>query len=141
MTTTAWMSSWFGPFGPWRRPRRGENNTRYFRFLNRFVDTTRWRLQNDRGPEDARLADEEGEQTGGDAIGGAQVGRTLAPVIEDQQLMPSSADSATTERSLPRPPGGYRDDHMNKQEDEVAHGGHGNNTSQVPYTGQIGNSP
>jgi hypothetical protein len=46
------------------------------------------------------VADQEGEQTGGDAIGGAQVGRTLASAIEDRR---SSADSATTERSPPGP--------------------------------------
>ena len=45
-------------------------------------------LQNDGGTEDACRSHEEGEQTGSDAIGGAKVGRTLAPAIEDQQLMP-----------------------------------------------------
>ena len=45
-------------------------------------------LQNDGGTEDACRAHEKGEQTGGHAIRGAQVGRTLAPAIENQQLMP-----------------------------------------------------
>jgi hypothetical protein len=30
---------------------------------------------------------------------------------------------------------------MNEQEDEVAHPGHGNNTSQATFSGQFGNSP
>jgi hypothetical protein len=45
-------------------------------------------LQNDGGTEDACRAYQEGEQTGGEAIGGAQVGRTLASPIENEQLMP-----------------------------------------------------
>jgi hypothetical protein len=44
-------------------------------------------LQNDGGTEDACRAYQEGEQTGGEAIGSAQVGRTLASAIEDEQLM------------------------------------------------------
>ena len=43
------------------------------------------------GTEDACRAQEKGEQTGGIAIRGAQVGRTLASSIEDQQLMPDPA--------------------------------------------------
>src|SRR5580765_8406343 len=38
ISTTASMSSFFGPFGPGRRPRLGENNMRYFRLLS-----TLWR--------------------------------------------------------------------------------------------------
>jgi hypothetical protein len=45
-------------------------------------------LQNDGGTEDACRPHQEGEQTGDEAIGGAQVGRTLASTIEDEQLMP-----------------------------------------------------
>jgi hypothetical protein len=45
-------------------------------------------LQNDGGKEDACRAHEKSEPAGGDAIRSAQVGRTLAPAIEDQQLMP-----------------------------------------------------
>jgi hypothetical protein len=39
-----------------------------------------------------------GTQTGEDPIGAAQVGRTLASAVEDQQWMLASTDSATTER-------------------------------------------
>jgi hypothetical protein len=46
------------------------------------------RLQNDGGTKKACPAHEKGTQTGDDPIGGAQVGRTLATAIEDQQLMP-----------------------------------------------------
>ena len=60
-------------------------------------------LQDDGGTEDACRAHEKGEQAGGEAIRGVQVGRTLAPTIEDKQLMPDQADSAITERSPPGP--------------------------------------
>jgi hypothetical protein len=46
------------------------------------------RLQNDGGMENACSAHEKGAQAGDDAIRDAQVGRTLAAAIEDQQLMP-----------------------------------------------------
>jgi hypothetical protein len=49
------------------------------------------RLQNDGGAENACRAHEEGAQTGEDTIRGAQIGRTLAAAIEDQQLMVSRA--------------------------------------------------
>jgi hypothetical protein len=45
------------------------------------------RLQNDGGTENAYPAHEKGTQTGDDPISGAQVGRTFAAAIEDQQLM------------------------------------------------------
>jgi hypothetical protein len=44
-------------------------------------------FQNDSGTENARRADEKRAQPGEDPICGAQVGRALAPSIEDQQLM------------------------------------------------------
>src|SRR5438094_1708731 len=34
IATTASMRALFGPFGPGRRPRSGENNMRYFQFLS-----------------------------------------------------------------------------------------------------------
>jgi hypothetical protein len=45
------------------------------------------RLQNDGGTENPYPAHEKGTQTGDDPIGGAQVRRTLAASIDDQQLM------------------------------------------------------
>ena len=45
------------------------------------------RLQNDGGAENACRAHEKGAQTGDDTIRGAQIWRTLAAAIEDQQLM------------------------------------------------------
>jgi hypothetical protein len=68
----------------------------------------------------------------GDAIGGAQVGRTLAPAIEDQHLMPKQrgfGDDGTDSRGACQT--GRGDAHMNEKEDEVAHPGHGNNILQV----------
>ena len=46
------------------------------------------RLQNDGGTENACPEHEKGTQTGDDPIGGAQLKRTLAAAIEDEQLMP-----------------------------------------------------
>ena len=46
------------------------------------------RFQNKSGTEDTPRADEKRAQPGDDPICGTQVGRTLAPAIEDQQLMP-----------------------------------------------------
>jgi hypothetical protein len=45
-------------------------------------------FQNNSGTENVRRAHEQGAQAGDDPIRGTQVGRTLAPAIEDQQLMP-----------------------------------------------------
>ena len=116
IATTASMRSLFGPFGPGRRPRWGENNMRYFRFLS-----TLWkmqqsgRLQNDGGTENACPAHEKGAQTGDDPIGGAQVGRTLAAAIEDQQLMPDQHGFGNngTDSARPCQPG-HGDDQMNE---------------------------
>src|SRR6476619_2244794 len=44
ISTTASISSFFGPFGPGRRPRLGENNMRYFRLLS-----TLWRCSSVEG--------------------------------------------------------------------------------------------
>ena len=61
-----------------------------------------------------------------------QVGRTLAPAIEDQQLMAGSARTRQPRNELPRPcQSGHGNNHMNEQDDEVAHPGNGNNTSQA----------
>ena len=52
------------------------------------------------------MADEEGEQTGGDTNGGAQVGGALAPAIEDQQLMPEQHRFGDNGTETPCLPGG-----------------------------------
>jgi hypothetical protein len=46
------------------------------------------RLKNDGGTENVCPEHEKGTQTGDDPIGGAQLRRTLAAAIEDEQLMP-----------------------------------------------------
>ena len=46
------------------------------------------RFQNNSGAENTGPADEKRAQPGDDPINHAQVGRTLAPAIENQQLMP-----------------------------------------------------
>ena len=53
-------------------------------------------------------------KTGGDAIGGAQVGCALAPAIEDQQLMPEEhrfGDNGTETPGACQ--AGHGDDHVN----------------------------
>ncbi len=87
-------------------------------------------LQDDGGTEDACPAHQEAEQTGGEAIHGAQVGRTLASAIEDQQLMADQRGLGNHGTESPRPCQSDHGDHyMNDQDGEVAHPGNGNNTS------------
>ena len=72
------------------------------------------RLQNDGGTENACRAHEKGAQAGDDTIRGAQVGRTLAAAIKDQQLMPDQhgfGDDGT--KSTRSSQSGQSDDHMN----------------------------
>ena len=106
---------------------------RYFPFLNRFCRHSKVEgLQNDGGTEDACRAHEKGEQAGGKAIRDAQVGSTLAPAIEDEQLMPDQRGLGNHGTESPRPgESQHGDNHMNEQDDEVAHPGNGNNTSQA----------
>src|SRR5438270_10047387 len=89
IATTASMRSFFGPFGPGLRPRSGENNMRYFRFLSTLWRCSRvegFRTMAERSTRAGRM--KKGTQTGDDPICCAQVGRTLSAAIEDQQLMP-----------------------------------------------------
>src|SRR5580765_2736278 len=84
ISTTASMSSFFGPFGPGRRPRLGENNMRYFRFLSKLSRCSRvegLRTMAERRTRAGRI--EKGAQSGDDTIRGAQIGRTLAAAIDD----------------------------------------------------------
>jgi hypothetical protein len=90
------------------------------------------RLQNDGGTKDTCRAHEQGAQAGDDPIPGTQVGRTLAPAIEDEQLMPDQhrlGDNGT-ESTRPRQ-SGQGDDQMNEYDREVAHPGNGINTSKT----------
>ena len=50
----------------------------------------RGRLQNNSGTENTSRTDEKRAQPAEDPVCGAQVGRALAPSIEDQQLMPEN---------------------------------------------------
>ena len=71
-------------------------------------------------------------QAGDDPIRGTQVGCTLAPAIEDEQLMPDQhgfGDNGT-ESTRPRQ-SGQGDDEMNEYDSEVAHPGNGINTSKT----------
>ena len=80
---------------------------------------------------DTCRAHEQGTQAGDDPIRGTQVGRALAPAIEDEQLMPDQhglGDNGT-ESTGPRQ-SGQGDDQMNEYDSEVAHPGNGINTSQ-----------
>jgi hypothetical protein len=89
------------------------------------------RLQNDGGTKDTCRAHEQGAQAGDDPIRCTQVGRTLAPAIEDEQLMPDQhgfGDNGT-ESTRPRQ-SGHGDDQMNEYDDEIAHSSNGINTSK-----------
>jgi hypothetical protein len=100
------------------------------------------RLQNDGGTKDTCWAHEQRTQAGDDPIRGTQLGRTLAPAIEDEQLMPDQhgfGDNGT-ESTRPRQ-SGQGDDQMNEYDSEIAHPGNGINTSKPPHPSQFGNSP
>jgi hypothetical protein len=90
------------------------------------------RLQNDGGTKDTCRAHEQRTQAGDDPIHGTQVGCTLAPAMEDQQLM---ADHRRFGNHGPESPwpcqSDHGDDHMDQQDNEVAHPGNSNNTSQA----------
>jgi hypothetical protein len=92
----------------------------------------RGRLQNDGGTKDTCRAHEQGAQAGDDPIRGTQVGRTLTPAIEDEQLMPDQHGLGEngTESARPRQ-SGQGDDQMNEYDDEIAHPGNGINISQT----------
>jgi len=65
------------------------------------------RLQNDGGTNNTCRAQEQGAQAGDEPIRGTQLGRTLAPSIEDDQLMPDQhgfGDNGT-ESTRPRQSG------------------------------------
>src|SRR6516164_4059084 len=82
------------------------------------------RLQNDGGTKDTSRTHEQGAQAGDDPIRGTKVRRTLAPAIEDQQLMPDQhgfGDNGT-ESTWPRQ-SGQGDDQMNEYDSQVAHAG------------------
>src|SRR5215831_14292722 len=82
ISTTAPMSSFSGPFGPGRRPRLGENNMRYLRFLSRLWKYSRVEgLQHNRRTDKTCRANEQGTQTGDDPIRSAQLGRMFATAI------------------------------------------------------------
>ena len=73
------------------------------------------RLQNDGGTENACPAHEKGPQTGDNTIRGAQVRRTLAAAIEDQELMSDQhgfGDHGPETARLCQ--SGQSDDHMNE---------------------------
>ena len=90
------------------------------------------RLHNDGGTKDTRRAHEQGAQAGDDPIRGTQVGRTLAPAIEDEELMleQHGLGDNGTESTRPRE-SGQGDDQMNKYDSEVTHPGNGINTSKT----------
>src|SRR6516162_4920690 len=141
IATTASMRSLLGPFGPGRR-RLGENNIRYFRLLS-----TLWRCSRVEGfrtmaERSTRAGQEQRAQARDDPIRGTQVGRTLAPAIEDQQLMPDQHGFGDNGTESTRPcQSGQGDDQMNEYDSEVAHPGNGINTSGNPYSSHFGNSP
>jgi hypothetical protein len=90
------------------------------------------RLQKDGGTKDTRRAHEQRAQADDDPIRSTQVGCTLAPAIEYQQLMPHQHGFGDygTETTRPRQ-SGQSDDQMNEYDSEVAHPRNGINTSKT----------
>ena len=89
------------------------------------------RLQNDGGTKNTRRAHEKGAQAGDDPIRGAQVRRTPAPTIEDQQRMKDQhglGDNGTDSARLGQ--SSQDDDQMDEQHEEVAHPGNAISTSK-----------
>jgi hypothetical protein len=75
---------------------------------------------------------EQRAQAGDNPIRGTQVGCTLAPAIEDQQLMPDQHRFGDNATESTRPcQSGQGDDQMNEYDNEVAHPGNGINTSKT----------
>src|SRR6516225_7745200 len=100
------------------------------------------RLQNDGGTKDTCRAHEQCAQAGDDPICSTQVGSTLAPAIEDQQLMPDQHGFGDYGTESTRPcQSGQSDDQMNEYDSEVTHPGNRINTSGNPYSSHFGNSP
>jgi len=90
------------------------------------------RLQNDGVTKDTCRAHEQRAQVGDDPIRGTQVGCTLAPTMEDQQLMPDQHGFGDNGTEATRPcQSGQGDDQMNEYDSEVAHPGNGINTSKT----------
>ena len=96
------------------------------------------RLQNNGGTKDTCRAHEQRAQAGDDPIRGTQVGRTLAPAIDDEQLMPDQHGFGEngTESTRPRQ-SGQGDNQVNEYDSELAHPGNGINTSKTTYSGPI----
>jgi hypothetical protein len=89
--------------------------------------------------KDTRRAHEQRAQAGDDPIRGTQVGRTLAPAIEDEQLMPDQHGFGDNGTHSTRPhQSGQGDDQMNEYDSEIAHPGNGINTSKTTALRTIG---
>ena len=112
-------------------PALGRKQQAVLSFLQRTVEMEQsGGLQNDSGAENACRAHKKGAQAGDDTIPGAEVGRTLAAAIEDDQLMPDQRGFGDNGTESARPcQSGQGDDHMNKQGEEVTHSGNLINTS------------
>src|SRR2546430_1337478 len=83
-STTASMSSLFGPFGPGGRLRLRENNMRHFRLAStwwRCSSVDGFRTMAERRTRAGFM--KRAAQTGDETLCGAQVGSTLAAAIED----------------------------------------------------------
>src|SRR5215472_13602330 len=65
-----------------------------------------------------------------------RLGATLAPAIEDQQLMPDHHGFGDNGTESTRPcQSGHGNDQMNEYDSEVAHPGNGINSSKPPHSG------
>jgi hypothetical protein len=101
------------------------------------------RLQNNGGTNDTCRAHEQRAQAGDDPIRGTQVGRTSAPAIEDEQLMPDQHGFGDNGTESTRPRQSDQDyDQMNEY--DLAKSRIPAIVSipqKPPYSGQFANSP
>jgi hypothetical protein len=76
---------------------------------------------------------EKGAEAGDQAIGNAQVGRSLATAIQDEELMPSERgfrDEGTKATRFYKPDDG--DDQMNEKDEDVVHAGIVSKSQKIP---------
>jgi hypothetical protein len=102
----------------------------------------RGRLQNNGRAKETSPANEKSAYAGDETIHSAQVGRSFAPAIQDQQLLPDRhgfGDHATDSTQLRQP---NHDDHqMHQKDQELTHSGNRTKIRQPLILAAFRNSP
>ena len=93
-----------GSFWTWLRRHRGGEEPPILPLGQRSMKAQeRCGFEDDCGTDQPARAHEERAHAGDQAIGATQIGEPLSRTVEDQQLLLTSTDSATTERAPPGP--------------------------------------